>query len=356
MTQVERRGAHAAGAHAKPPAKKSRKGVKILAIVACSLLALCLMGAVAAFALVKAGENALHEASRAEEIQTTEEAVTYDKGRTVEHDGHMYALNENMVSVVVIGYDKALYASNQGAGQADAVMVLALDTQTGKATAIGIPRDSMVDVSEFVGEAFIGQDIMQLCLAFSYGSNADEAAEYTTTAVSRLLYNMPMSYYMAMNYDAVAPLVNAVGGIAVTALETVPPAGVVEGQDATLYDEAASQYVRWRDTSAMDSSLKRQARQVQFVKTFSSQALASAKGDVGVLLGLYDTASQYSVTNLGVSEFSYLATALVSAGVTSLDVVTLEGELAQGPQYVEYHLDKDFVYQTVLDVYYTQVD
>ena len=68
-----------------------------------------------------------------------------------------------MVSICVIGFDRTAPAEvGEKAGQADAVLVMALDTETGEATAIGLPRDSMVEVGEFVGDAFIGLDKMQL--------------------------------------------------------------------------------------------------------------------------------------------------------------------------------------------------
>ena len=259
--------------------------------------------------------------------------------------------------MVVMCYDKSLHAnSTAGSGQADAVMVLALDTQTGKATAIGIPRDSMVDVGEFAGDAFIGQEKMQLCLAFSYGDDAHTSCEYTTTAVSRALYNMPMSYYMALDYNGIAPLNDAIGGVSVNALESIPNTGIVAGQDTVLYGDNAARYVQYRDTSSLTSSLDRQSRQVQYLEAFASKALASAKGNVTSLIDLFNVASQYSVTNLGVNEFSYLASSVLTNGIASLEVVTLPGEPVQGAQFVEVHLDEEAVYQTVLDVYYTQVD
>ena len=336
---------------------KLKKRLKIAAIVV-GIIALIAGGAAwAVVSSIKAGESAMKQASEPTQIETVEDAVSYDEGRTIEHDGHTYAYNENIVSVVVMGYDKSLHAnSTAGSGQADAVMVLALDTKTGKATVIGIPRDSMVDVGEFVGDAFIGQEEMQLCLAFSYGDGAHTSCEYTTTAVSRALYNMPMSYYMALDYDGIAPLNDAIGGVSVNALETIPNTGIVAGQDIVLYGDNAARYVQYRDTSTLTSSLDRQARQVQYLQAFSSKALAIAKGNVTSLIDLFNVANQYSVTNLGVNEFGYLASSVLTNGITSLEMVTLPGEPVQGAQFVEVYLDEEAVYQTVLDVYYTQVD
>ena len=74
------------------------------------------------------------------------------------------------------------------------------------------------------------------------------------------------------------------------------------------------------------------------------------------IIDLFNTARDYSITNLGLNEFSYLASTAVGSGITSLDVVTLQGQAAQGENHMEFYLDQSSVYQTVLDVYYTQID
>lgn len=336
---------------------KRRRVLRIAAVV-CVVLVVVVGGtAFAAWNAIKSGEEALHQTAEASDIQTADNSVSYDEGRTVQYNGHTYALNENMVSVVVMGYDQRDEDVAAGrAGQADAVMVLALDTLTGKATAIGVPRDSMVDVTKAVGSAYLGQDKMQLCLAYSYGDGADTSAEYVTTAVSRVLYNMPMSYYFALDLQGVGPLNDAIGGVVIDPLQTIPGTDIVEGDETILFGDDALKYVQWRDTSVLTSPIDRQDRQVQYVKAFASKLLTQAKGNVGTLVDLFNTAGDYSVTNLGLNEFSYLASTVVNHGISSLDVVTLQGEAKQGDLYMEYYLDQDSVYQTVLDVYYTQVD
>lgn len=334
---------------------KRKKRLRI-AIIIVIVIALVFVGcAFAVWNMLRTGDENLHQ--QATDIQTVDEAVAYDEGRTIEHDGHTYQLNENMVSICVIGYDQRTSDAQAGrAGQADAVMVLALDTETGKTTAIGIPRDSMVEVGEYVGEAFLGMDTMQLCLAFSYGDGGALSCQYTTTIAQRTLYNMPISYYFALDMNGVGALANAIGGVSLTPLQSIPNTNITEGQPTVLLGDNALKYVQWRDTDQLDSSLDRQSRQVQFVEAYVSQALSTAQGDVSVLLNLFNAAQDYSTTNLGSSEFSYLASCMLSNGITSLDVVTLEGEMTEGGRYAEFYLDKDEVYQTVLDVYYNQID
>ncbi|WP_172135221.1 LCP family protein [Adlercreutzia sp. ZJ473] len=333
---------------------RRNKHLRIALIVVAVVVALVGASAFGAWSLMKSGEKNLRQ--QATDIQTADNAVTYDEGKTIERNGHTYKLNENMVSICVIGYDRRQSDQTGHAGQADVIMVLALDTATGKTTAIGVPRDSMVEVGEYVGEAFLGMDTMQVCLAYSYGNNDVTSCEYTTAIVQRVLYNMPISYYYALDMSGVSVMADAIGGVALTPLQSIPDTSIEKDVPTVLFGDNALKYIMWRDHSNLNSSLDRQARQVQFLEAYASQALTAAKGDVGVLLDLFNTAAAYSTTNLGASEFSYLASCLVSNGITELEVVSLQGEMTQGEKYAEFILDKDAVYQTVLDVYYTQVD
>lgn len=92
--------------------------------------------------------------------------------------------------------------------------------------------------------------------------------------------------------------------------------------------------------SVEGSSLDRQERQVQYIQTFFSQALDLAQGNIGVLVDLYNTLGDYSVINLGVNELPYLASVILNKNISSIDMVTLPGELDSEGTYAEYNLDK----------------
>lgn len=354
LPQKRRRSEESIKRHAR------KRMLRRLRVVAMVLFALALVGGGVAFAvtqMIAAGGQSLKEASKPQNIQTVEEADTADDGLTVEYQGKKYRYNEDIVSIVVMGYDRRKDVSETGAaGQADAVMVVALDTRTGQMRVIGVPRDTMVDVDENVGDAFLGQDEMQIALAFSYGDGYETSAQNVVRAVSRVLYNMPMNYYFALDMNGIGPINDAAGGVTVTPLSSIPNTAIVKDVPIKLYGNNAMRYVQYRDTSQLTSSLDRQARQSQYLKAFFSQVVGNAAGDPGILIGLYQTATEYSTTNLELSEFSYLAATLVEHGMSELDVVTLAGEAVKGEQYVEYHLDQEAVYETVLDVFYTPIE
>lgn len=334
---------------------KKHKGLKRAGIMLAVILAIAAIAAGTVFALTKMGEQSVKDANTATYVQS--EGVAYDEGKTVEYNGKLYGLNENMASIAVIGYDRRSeqVVPGKNVGQADAVMVLAANLDTGKVTAIGIPRDSMVEVGEFMGSDFTGMDTMQLCLAFAYGDGGETSSQYTTAAVSRVLYNMPVNNYVSLDMDSVGELANAVGGVPVTPLQTIPGTNIVKGQDTVLFGNNALKYIQWRDTSVLNSSLDRQARQSQFVQAFCKEAFAQAKGNVGTLGSLFNVARNNGITNLGVDDFTYLASTVLNTGISGVDVTTLQGQMQQGKKFAEFYLDKTNVYETVLNVYYHEI-
>lgn len=334
---------------------KKHKGLKRVGIVLAIILVIAAIATGTVFALTKMGEQSVKDANTATDVQS--EGVAYDEGKTVEYNGKLYGLNENMASIAIIGYDRRSeqVVPGKNVGQADAVMVLAANLDTGKVTAIGIPRDSMVEVGEFMGSDFTGMDTMQLCLAFAYGDGGETSSQYTTAAVSRVLYNMPVNNYVSLDMDSVGELANTVGGVPVTPLQTIPGTNIVKGQDTVLFGNNALKYIQWRDTSVLNSSLDRQARQSQFVQAFCKEAFAQAKGNVGTLVNLFNVARSNGITNLGVDDFTYLASTVLNTGISGVDVTTLQGQMQQGKKFAEFYLDKTNVYETVLNVYYHEI-
>lgn len=332
-------------------AKRRRRRIiaRTLIVVAAILV---IGGAGAAFAINRSIEEG--RKSFQESMQKTVE----EKGGTVEFEGKTYALNEHMATIAFIGFDNRTTNAASGdsvPGQSDAVMVIALDTETGKATGIVIPRDSMVDVDTYVDGNFAGTQTLQLCLQYSYGSTPEQSSELVAQCASRILYDMPIDYYFTLNIEGVAPINDSVGGITLTPVQSVPGTSVVEGQQITLLGTNAERYVQWRDTTQPNSSLDRQARQVSYLRAFTSQILDKAKADPSVLMNLYQTASDYTWTNLGVDQFSYLASTMLQHGVSSFELRTLGGEMGHGERYAEFTLDRNDVYRTVVETFYHEV-
>lgn len=342
-----------AGPQRRRRSKESIKRIKRRRRIRTLVIVLLVIGAIAA-----AGWGFVnHSVNQGKKkIEEKTEKVIKAKGDTITYNGKKYALNKHMATVAFIGFDNRASDDGTKEGQSDTVMVVALNTDTGEARGIVIPRDSMVAVDTYAGGSFSGQVTEQLCLQFAYGTDGDSSSAFTAAAASRVLDNIPVDYYYTLNIEGVAPINDSVGGVTLVPTQSVPGTSVVEGQETTLFGKTAEKYVQWRDTTNLTSSLDRTARQVSYVQAFASKVLSSAKSDPAMLINLYQTMGDYTWTNLGLDEFSYLATTMLEHGLTSFDVVTLQGTMQQGDTFAEFYLDQDNVKQTVVDTFYHPVD
>ena len=342
-----------AAPHRRRRSKESIKRMKRRRRIRTLVIVLLVIGAIAA-----AGWGFVnHSVSQGKKkIEEKAEKVIKAKGDTITYNGKKYALNKHMATVAFIGFDNRATDDGTKEGQSDTVMVVALNTDTGEARGIVIPRDSMVAVDTYAGGSFSGQVTEQLCLQFAYGTDGDSSSALTAAAASRVLDNIPVDYYYTLNIEGVAPINDSIGGVTLVPTQSVPGTSVVEGQETTLFGKTAEKYVQWRDTTNLTSSLDRTARQVSYVQAFASKVLSSAKSDPAILINLYQTMGDYTWTNLGLDEFSYLATTMLEHGLTSFDVETLQGTMQQGDTFAEFYLDQDNVKQTVVDTFYHPVD
>ena len=332
--------------------RKKSRGKKVLKVLAVIVVVLgAVVGGTGFYLLssVKAGEQKVAQAAN-DKAKDTED--------TIEYSGQTYKRNKDIVAIAILGFDSTDSSRSQGrAGQSDTNMVAALNTKTGEIDVVVVPRDSMVTVDQYAGDAYVGQVTQQLCLQFGYGDGGPVSAQRQADAISRVLLNVPIAYYFAIDMTGIAAINDSIGGVEVQALQTIPNSGVVEGQTITLWGDNAYDYLHWRDTSDDTSSLKRQERQAQYLKAFAAKLLSNATAaDISSFASLYNTALSYSVTNLGFDEFSYLATKVAGSGVGQIDLRTLTGTMQKGETYMEYYLDESSVEQTVVDTFYTPVE
>ena len=341
--------------HHRHHKKKLPLIVRILITILVIILAIAGIGAGVFFYLQNEGKN---------DMQSTEEQIVYEE--TIEHNGHKYVYNNNIVSIVFLGVDKrdinesSVIGTN---GQADAVLVLTVDTKTGRSKIISVPRDTIVDVDLFDKNGkFLRSEPMQLCLGYAYGDGRDSSAKNTLTSVSRILYDIPFNKYFVLDLDGIAPINDAIGGVRVKSLSDFPHLGINEGDMVRLKGDMTEQYIRYRDVDALDSSIDRSARQVQYIQAFATQAIPAVMNDFSIINRLYETAMNYSTTNIDVSNVTYLASLLASKGVREFETETLKGEMKLGDTpdengivYAEFYVDENAVLETVLDTFYTQV-
>ena len=346
--------------------KKRKNGMnpklRIFLIILAVIVGLLVAVGIALAIAVNMGNVNLHKMITGLD-NTPEEVTVKDKGQTVEYNGHTYKYNENVISFVAIGRDdESGYANvtRKDATCADAIILFAIDTSTRKIRAIMVPRNSWVPVDLYeADQSYVGTRDLQITLSHAVLLDSiDKCAANTTKSVSYLFYNLPITYFIDVDFDVVKDASTAVGGVQLEALHSIPGASYAPGDTVILTGDEALRYVRYRDVDAFESAIDRQERQIQFVKAFTAKLGNLSAQDV---LGLYNGVSDDVVTNLGMSEIAYLAYCFSTGGSSGFEMTTLTGTTdvvaeADGEEYERYHLDSASVMQNTLDAFYTRVD
>lgn len=291
---------------------------------------------------------------------TVPDGIDYDdNGRIIYYKGHTYQFNENIASVLFMGIDNRQLKENATAGtagQADALYLFTYNALNGEIKVLSLNRDTMTDISRYdAGGKYYDTTKTQLCLAYAYGDGKTLSAENQVTAVERLLYNVPINAYYAINLDAIKILNDDIGGVTLTPEYTF--GSFVKGQQVTIKGDMAEEFVRHRDTSLLDDNLRRMACQRLYINSFANQIVPAIKRDFQVPIKLYRHSSAETVTNIQMPILTYLASSLAT-NFSGLNMKTTNGKYIDNPDdpAAQFIISKKPLFETVLDFYYTRID
>ena len=342
----------------KSSGKKWSKKKKIL--IGILIFFLCLIiGLISAFFILKhLGKQAMLDYNDLN-ISVPEGVDYEDNGRVVYYKGHTYQFNENIASVLFMGIDNRKLKDEAipgTAGQADALYLFTYNALNGQIKVLSLNRDTMTDIGRYdEGGTYYDTTTSQLCLAYAYGDGKTLSAENQVTAVERLLYNVPIHAYYAINLDAIKILNDDIGGVTLTPEYTF--GSFVKGQQVTIKGDMAEEFVRHRDTRLLDDNLRRMACQRLYINSFANQIVPAIKKDFQIPIKLYQHSSQQTVTNIKASILTYLASSLAT-NYSGLNMTTTSGTYVDVPNdaAAEFKVKKKKLFETVLDFYYTKID
>lgn len=337
--------------------KKKSPIIKIL--IAVLILFLCIViGVLISFFILRYRGKLALLGNQELNITSIDDAVSKDNGKTVTYKGETYTFNPYVTSVLFMGVDKEeLELENNvvgTGGQSDAIYLLTYDTTGGKLKIISFSRDTMVDINTYTTSGkYAGVENAQLCLAYAYGDGKAASAENVVTSLQRIIYNIPINAYFAMDLSAIKVLNDDIGGVNLTSLETFN--GFTEGENVTLMGDMAEIYVRARDVSKLDSNITRMARQQQYLTAFSNQLVPAVQKDISLPLDLYNDAKNYVITDLTPSKITYLTSAIVSS-YDGFEMVSVPGEItaSETDGKAQFIPDKVALYEIILDTFYTK--
>lgn len=337
--------------------KKNKWKTALLVLVILLVFVICI--GVTAAALMLMGRKHMTSSKDAElAVPEKLQVAAENNGKTVVYDGQTYELKENVTSILCIGVDREALEEQAAAGyggQADSLFLAVLDGESRQMSIIGISRDSIVgvDVYDTTGNYVETKD-MQLCLSYGYGNGMETSCENTVKSASRLLYGIPIQGYVAIDMAAIGELNDLVGGVVLNPGEDRKyfDFSRKDGELVHLTGREAEVFVRFRDTDVLESNAERIRRQKTYLLAFANTVLAKTKEDLTTPVKLYQEISDDIVTNLSVSDISYLASQAVSCEISMDNLTVIQGEITSDGTYAAFYPDEQALYELILKTYY----
>ncbi|MGN0509759.1 MAG: LCP family protein [Ruminococcus sp.] len=335
--------------------KKKKKLKKVLISIGCVFLSLILLAVGTITYLFFKGSSELLDGSYT--ITAPQGVQTQNDGEFVVYKGKTYQYNKNVTNILFMGVDKRELEETEvlgTGGQADVIVLIAVDTKTGKISMINISRDTMTDVTVYSANGgYVGSETQQICLSYAYGDGKEKSCENTVNSVKRLFYNIPIKTYLALDLDGIAAVNDSVGGVDVTSPETIDT--FVKGQNYHLEGKLAESFVRSRNHESADANTLRMQRQQVYVTQFMNKVISATKENITTPVDLFNASSPYTCTNLNPSRVLYLSESIVMSNGMSVEMSTVPGEAKMGETYAEYYVNESEFYELFLSVFYIPV-
>ncbi len=334
---------------------RMKRWKKVLLSIGCVFLSIILLAVGTLTYLFFKGSSELLDGDYT--ITAPEDIETQNDGEFVVYNGKTYQYNKNVTNILFMGIDKRELEETEvlgTGGQADVIVLLAVDTKTGKISMINISRDTMTDVTVYSANGgYVGSETQQLCLSYAYGDGKEKSCENTVNSVKRLFYNIPIKTYLALDLDGIAAVNDSVGGVDVTSPETI--GDFVKGQNYHLEGQLAESFVRSRSHESADANTLRMQRQQVYATQFMNKVISATKENITAPVDLFNASSPYTCTNLNPSRVLYLAESIVMSDGMSVEMSTVPGESKMGKEYAEFYVDESKFYEQFLSVFYTPV-
>jgi LCP family protein required for cell wall assembly len=300
--------------------------------------------------------TALEALEPAEDEQQPESQAFFD---ALWFEGEPYMFNRELTNILFLGVDTRgeVGADEEAefAGQADAIMILTLDSRTETVQMLQISRDTMVEI-DVVGESGEVLDTFygQLALQHSYGGGERSSAFAMRRTTSRLLHGLPIHGFITLYMDAIHALNDEIGGVTITFPEDftyIDPA-FVEGETVTLEGRQAEVFVQYRDMTNLYGNDARMTRQsIYFAAMFDR--LREIVGDtVESYAELYELLEPFMVTDLRVVDIPRF----IGYNYDDENIVFLPGEVSREGRYAAFHVDYEMLMETIINTFYVLIE
>lgn len=165
---------------------------------------------------------------------------------------------EKPFSVLLLGIDSGVDTGSDS-GRSDIMIFATVNPDSGNATMMSIPRDTLTEIAGLNQEDKINH-------AYAIGG-----VSMAANTVQSLL-DVPVDYTVSVNMQGFEDIIDSLGGVQITALETFSQDNYnfTAGEEVTLSGEMALAYIRNREVVGGDHNRQQRARQL--INALISQA------------------------------------------------------------------------------------
>ncbi|MBO4433147.1 MAG: LCP family protein [Clostridia bacterium] len=335
-----------------------KKPLKITLITVSIILALIIIAVTTFTILNSMGRLQFHKNDR----NIKNNSVTEEEYGIL-YKGNKYALDNDVISFLLIGVDKSSLDSSLGIGingQADTLMVVAINTKSRDVTVIPISRETLVDVNNYnTAGKYVGVEKKQICLAFAYGKTTEESSENVLRSVSRALYGINVSSYITMDLNALEKISNAVGSIDVYVNEDYydPDSRIYykAGRTISVKGINAVNYIHWR-TDNVDANNYRMERQKSFMTAFVNKTSNEISEDYSKVITYYNLMAPYVSTNITLSQATYLVNSCIKLNLgDSLDFESIPGTSFVRSGYSAFTPNEETLTDIIVKTFYKKI-
>jgi len=297
--------------------KKKRRNKKALLFIFIPLLLLITATSVYAFNILNKAQVAVEDAYEDDGRERSNlREYNVDPGK-------------DHVSVLFIGVDSSEHRDNEDFALSDALILATLNKDDSSVKLLSIPRDSLVEIPAANPESgpdiydpnYRGKAIDKITHAHAYGGSSA-----TIGAVENLL-EIPVDYFVRLNFHAFVDVVDALGGITFdvpyefsesdsndrkNSIHLYPGVQKLNGEEALAVAR----------TRKLDSDLERGKRQQQLMESILNKVVSFES--INNLDSVIEAVGNNMGTNLRFNEMMGFASYVIS-GNLELEMVNMEG-------------------------------
>lgn len=281
----------------------------------------------------------------------------------VNYNGHVYRYNSDILTFLVLGIDQNTTVPEVDAntnylngGQSDAIFLFVMNPHNKELSVVAVNRNAMTDIDMYDSAGnYVKTAKAQVCVQHGYGDGRTLSCERARQTISEMLYNLPIHGYASIRMAAVATLNDAVDGVDVTLPEDFPVYGWTAGSTVHLNGTQAYDLIHYRDKQQFDSATSRLGFEKAFLSGFVNKVFEKTKSDVTFPVSLYQTISNYVVTDVSIDEMSYLASELLGYSVSNMKIYSVPGQTVMGKRFEEFYIDETALKEQMIEIFYELV-